>query len=84
MSDYSNASISRVQFDQNYAYLGGCLCFYDFGRVLVSNSLFSNNTADSGTVYLYDNSDLFMSNSTLVGKFMLSLSQKTVCNHLVL
>lgn len=76
VSRHSNASISRVQFVQNQAYSGGCLYFHDFVRVSVLDSLFLNNTSESqgGAISLRGNSNLAMSNSTLVGEFILEVS----------
>lgn len=75
MTTHSNVSISQVQCFQNYASIGGCLVVSRFCKASVSESLFSNNTSETagGAIDLGENSDLSMSNSTLVGEFTSSL-----------
>lgn len=75
MATYSSISISRVDFVENYASSGGCMILYDFGKAVITDTLFSNNTARNGggAIFLRDKFNLFISRSIFAGRLILNL-----------
>ena len=65
-SSGDNATINNCTFINNYAYHGGALICGNMGNVYINDTVFAQNTAGSygGALYLYDNSNLIISNST--------------------
>ena len=65
-SSGDNATVNNCTFTNNYAYHGGALVCGNMGNVYINDTVFAQNTAGSygGALYLYDNSNLIISNST--------------------
>ncbi|WP_296894419.1 Ig-like domain repeat protein [uncultured Methanobrevibacter sp.] len=65
-SSGDNATVNNCTFTNNYAYHGGALVCGNIGNVYINDTVFTHNTAGiyGGALYLYDNSNLIISNST--------------------